>query len=117
MYLTAYQVFVFMYCILDDIWATNNDEHLSIYLSEANPFACDEGSADPIVFNDFVKLFGANQILDDFGYEIIVKYLKQLDSYYGDILVFFFKISKSEYIEKCQKLITLSKEELKKQHI
>lgn len=117
MKLTSIQVFKLMYCALDDLWSTNNDEKLAIYLSEANPFACEEGSADPVVYNDFKNHFGKERELCDYGYEFITDYLKKLDPFYGDILSSFLTIALDEYQKKAIYNLSLSEEQLKEQHI
>lgn len=113
----AIQIFKLMYCALDDLWSKTNDVGLSIYLSEANPFLCEKGSADPIVYNDFAKLFGEEKEIDDFGYAFIITYLKQLDTYYGDILSNFAKLTREEYVAICERNISLSDEELKNKYV
>ena len=117
MKLTSIQVFKLMYCILDDLWSNRKDEKLAIYLSEANPFLCDEGSADPVVYNDFKKFFGDEKELFDYGYECIVDYLKKLDPFYGDILSLFLEITLNEYQKKAINYLSLTQEQLKEQHI
>ena len=117
MKLTSIQVFKLMYCALDDLWSNNKDDKLAIYLSEANPFICEEGSADPVVYNDFKQYFGEEQELYDYGYECITDYLRKLDSFYGDILSLFLMISLDEYQKKAIYNLSLSEEQLKQQHI
>ena len=117
MKLTAIQIFTLMYCVLDDAWSIYKDEKLAIYLSEANPFVCDDESADPVVFNDFKKQYGTERELNDYGYGFIVEYLAQLDSYYGDILSFFKTLVLDEYKKKAAQLLSFSKEQLKQKYI
>ena len=117
MKLKAIQLFILMYCVLDDLWVKTKNDKLSIYLSEANPFLCEEGSADPDLYIDFKKQFNKEKEYDDYGYSFLINYFKKLDNYYGDILSIFKTVSKDEYINKTKNNMTLTHEELKKQHI
>ena len=102
MKLNAIDVYKNMFFVLDEIWAKNKDEMLSIFLSEADPTLCQEGSADPIVYEDFLKFCPKEIETNDFGYEYILNYLSNLDSYYGDIKSFFLTISKESFVDKCK---------------
>ena len=117
MKLSSIQVFKLMYCALDGIWSNSKDEKLSIFLSDANPFLCVDGSADPVVYNDFAKSFGEDKELKDFGYSIIIDYLTKLDNYYGDILSYFKSLTEQEYIKISTENLSLPDDELKRRHI
>lgn len=117
MKLKAIQLFTFMYCVLDDLWIKTKNNNLSIYLADANPFICDEGSADPALYAAFKKQFGEEKEFDDYGYSFLINYFEKIDKYYGDILSLFKTISKDEYIDKTKSNMMLTYEELKKEHI
>ena len=110
--ITLYKI---MYCILSDIWAINKNEKLAVFLADANPFLCEEGSADPIVYNNFVNLYTEDKS-DDYGYDFIANYLANLDNYYGNILQHFKTITFEEYVNKYKSIISLSDEELKNKY-
>ena len=94
---SAYELFEKMYLILDDLWKSNQEEDLCIYISDANPIFCENGrSLDPVVFEDFNNLYEQKKNSDITDYDFIVYYLDNLDPYYGDIKKYFISISKEE---------------------
>lgn len=108
-------LFKLMFCALDEVWAQNKADNLSDYLDEASPFYCEEGSFDPAVYDEFCLAYNRWEYgFANYGYEFILWYLDNLDSYYGDIKSFFLRKTKDQYIEFCQHNIVMSEEELKK---
>ena len=101
-----FALFKAMIQILLDLYKINEDEELSIYLSDADPFFYENGSSlDPVVFEDFKELYSKSKDkgLDD--YDFIVYYLENLDTYYGNILKHFLSIPKDECKHKLESLI------------
>ncbi len=94
----AYELFKKMYLCLDSIWDKNQEEDLRLYLSDADPLFYENGtSLDPVVFEDFKKIFNEKQREQITDYDFVLCYLSQLDSYYGDIKKYFLTISKEEF--------------------
>ena len=106
------QVFKLMYLALQQQWEKDVDEKLGLYLSEADPFLTGNDSADPTVFEDFLKCFEKYGSYDNFGYDFIIKYLLELDPYYGDIKQYFMSIDKETYISNSIKYAKLSDKEI-----
>ena len=106
------QVFKLMYLALNKEWEKENDELFGLYLSEADPFLTGNDSADPSVFAGFLKCFEKYGTYAEYGYDFILKYLADLDPYYGDIKKYFLNISKQEYINASEKYSKLSDEEI-----
>ena len=117
MKLSSIQVFKLMYFALDEIWNKTHDDELGVYLSDANPLLCDEGSADPVVYSRFSLLFGSDRNLDDYGWTFVQEYLKQLDGYYGDVHGRFLTLSKEDYLLICEENMSLSDAELEEKYL
>ena len=94
------QLFKLMYLALEKEWEAQKDELLGLYLSEADPFITGNDSADPVIFEDFIKCFEKYGSYDEYGYQFIIKYLSELDPYFGDIKKYFLKIDKDKYIKE-----------------
>ena len=109
-----FRVFVTLFVVLNEEWKKFRDETLSIYLSEANPFLAENGSADPVVYKDFEKLCLDSKISpeDGFGYALALFYLDKLDPYYGDIKKWLLLVGKEAFAKKAKELSTLSLSEI-----
>lgn len=102
----CFTIYQLMFLILDEINDENNDENLIRFLTDANPFMRDgEASVDEIVYNDFSNKYSSYNNRSDFGYEFICYYLKNLNSYYGDIYSIFRQLNKDEYVETCNNIL------------
>ncbi len=100
------KLFKAMYQILEEEWESTQAEDLRIYVSDADPFLCDDGeSADPVVSEDFNNLFEQKKSSEMSDYDFIVYYLEKLDPYYGDIKKYFVSIPKDECETKINTLI------------
>ena len=67
----AYNLFKSMFLILDKMWQENQDEELRIYLSDADPMFCENGtSSNPAVFEEFEKMYNEKKTedLSDYGF-------------------------------------------------
>ena len=106
------QILKLMYLALNKEWEKDKNELSGLYLSEADPFLTGDDSADPAVFDDFIKCFEKYGSYDDYGYEFIIKYLNDLDPYYGDIKKYFLRIDKQEYIKMSEYFSQLSDKEI-----
>ena len=106
------QIFKLMYLALTKEWEKEKDEQFGLYLSEADPFVTGDDSVDPVVFEDFKNAFAISGSYDDYGYDFILDYLSNLDSFYGDIKKYFIRINKAQYIADSEKYSSMSDEEL-----
>ena len=106
------QLFKLMYLALTKEWEKDKDEKLGLYLSEADPFVTGEDSADPVIFEDFLKAFNEYGSFEDFGYEFLIKYFEKLDPFFGDLKKFFIRISKQDYINESEKYCIMTDEQL-----
>lgn len=106
------QLFKLMFLALTKEWEKEKDEQFGLYLSEADPFVTGDDSADPVIFEDFKKEFEINGSYRDYGYDFILKYLSNLDSFYGDIKKYFARIGRQQYIADSEKYSSMSDEEL-----
>ena len=102
------QIFKLMYLALNKEWEKEKNELFGLYLSEADPFLTGDDSADPAIFADFLKCFEIWGAYDEYGYEFIIKYLTDLDPYYGDLKKYFLNIDKQTYIEDSEKYCQLT---------
>ena len=95
------KLFATMYKVLNEIWESTQAEDLRIYVSDADPFLCDDGeSADPVVSEDFNALYEQKRGSNITDYDFIIYYLENLDPYYGDIKKYFITVSKEEFEKK-----------------
>ncbi len=106
------QLFKLMYLALTKEWEKEKDEQFGLYLSEADPFITGDDSADPVVFEDFKKAFETKGSYDNYGYDFILKYLSDLDPFYGDIKKHFARIDRQQYVADSEKYSLMSDEEL-----
>ena len=106
------QIFKLMYLSLSSIWKHDQDTLFGLYLSEADPFVTGDDSADPVIYEDFLASFKQYGTYDDYGYDFIIKYLSNLDPYYGDLLSRFLTISKQQFIQESKENVLLTDEEI-----
>ena len=106
------QILKLMYLALNKEWEKDKNELFGLYLSEADPFLTGDDSADPAIYDEFVKCFEKYGTYDDYGYDFILKYLSDLDPYYGNINQYFLNINKQKYIEDSEKYSSLSDKEI-----
>lgn len=106
------QIFKLMYLALNKEWQKDKNELFGLYLSEADPFLTGDDSADPAIFDDFLKRFKEYGTYNDYGYDFILEYLANLDPYYGDIKKYFLKINKQEYLSSSENYSKLSDKEI-----
>ena len=106
-------LFKLLFCALTEVWKSNEVDNLADYLSEALPFAAPEGSFDPAVYDDFKMAFLKwDKGYEEYGYDFVLWYLENIDSYYGDIKSLFLTLPKEEYIRACDVNIALSDDEM-----
>lgn len=99
------KLFKTMYLILDEIWEETQAENLRIYISDADPFLCDdEESADPVVLEDFCILYDKMKDSKMSDYDFIIYYLENLDPYYGDIKQYFLSCTRYEFEKRINSL-------------
>ena len=111
----SFEIFQLMFIILDELNDENKNGNLITYLTDANPFMREgENSVDILVYDEFKEKFNNFGNHCDFSYEFICLYLKQLDSYYGDIYSIFKTLSKDEYVDTCNNILSNYPELLKK---
>jgi hypothetical protein len=111
----AFLIYQLMYLILDELNDENKSDDLIRYLTDANPYMRDgENSVDTLVYDDFRKKYYECDKKADYSYEFICDYLKNIDSYYGNIYSIFKSLSKNEYIDTCNNIINNHNEVLKK---
>ena len=111
----CFTIYQLMYLILDELNDENNYENLTTYLTDADPFMRrGETSVDEVVYTNFKDAFSKYDNKDDYSYKFICEYLKNLDSYYGDIYSIFITISKEEFIDTCNNILDNHPEKIKK---
>lgn len=104
--MNCFIIFQLMFLILDELNDENKDENLIRYLTDANPFMrSGETSVDEIIYDDFLKKYNSYNNKEDYSYEFICYYLKNLDSYYGDIYSIFKELDKEEYVKTCKNIL------------
>ena len=89
-------IYQLMYLILDELNEDNKNETLVTYLTD-----------------DFKEKYEIYENHDDYSYEFICFYLKNLDPFYGDIFSIFSSLTKDEYIETCKNILENYPEQLK----
>ena len=111
----AFIIYQLMFIILDELNDENKNENLIAYLTDANPFMRDgENSVDVLVYEDFKNKYLNYENKNDFSYDFVCDYLKNLDSYYGDILSIFKTLSKEEYVDTWKNILYNYSNQLKK---
>ena len=106
------QVLKILYLALSPKWESTRDDLLGQYLSDSDPFVVGNDSADPAIFDEFVKCFKKYGSYDDYGYDFIIKYLNDLDPYYGDIKKYFLQIEKQDFIKLAEQYSQLNDREI-----
>ena len=106
------QILKMMYLALNKEWEKDKNELFGLYLSEADPFLTGDDIADSAIYDEFVKCFKKYGTYDDYGYDFILKYLSDLDPFYGNIKQYFLNINKQKYIEDSEKYSSLSDKEI-----
>ena len=106
------QVLKLLYLALQEEWELTKDSLLGQYLSEADPFVVGDDSVDPVIFEDFLSSFEKYGTYEEYGYNFILKYLSDLDPYYGDLKQYFLNIDKQKYIKESEKYSQLSDKEI-----
>ena len=106
------QILKLMYLALNKEWEKDKNELFGLYLSEADPFVVGNDSADPAIFDEFIKCFKKYGSYDDYGYDFIIKYLNDLDPYYGDIKKYFLQIEKQDFIKLAEQYSQLNDREI-----
>ena len=105
---------------------TNNDQY--IQKDEIKNFV--EKQKSPSVFNEYFASIGSDIKIsefddfkskysewnkhDDYSYEFVCDYLKNLDPYYGDIYSIFMQLSKEEYVDTCKNILENFPEQIKR---
>lgn len=111
----CFVIYQLMYLVLNELSEDTNEENVINYLSDANPFMRQgETSVDEVVYEEFKTKFLDNEDKEDYCYNFICDYLRNLDPYYGDIYSIFKLLSKEEYIDTCLNIIDNYPEQLKK---
>ena len=110
----TYRDYLLMFLILDYFNDENPSENVITYLTDANPYMRKgENSLDVVVYNEFKKKYEEYENHDDYSYEFIKEYLKELD-YYKGIYELFKTIKKEEYLNLCKEILTNQSELLEK---
>ena len=109
----AYRDFLLMYLILDLFNDDNPNENVIAYLSDANPYMRrGEYSLDIVVFREFKEKYDKFDNQEEYSYEFLKEYLKNLDYYVG-VYELFLTITKEEYLRYCEEVLTKQRELLK----
>lgn len=73
-----YNYFILFYYILDSLCDKENNEELSLFISDVNPFLFrGEGSADPAIYDDFKTICNAYKKAAANGYDITKIFVDQ----------------------------------------
>ena len=107
--MTNFELFTMMYYVLE---AENEkigrtDEHLLDYVSDLNPFLwASEDSADPAYFSEFTEFMKNKTIGEDFGYSLIIEFIKTNDEYYFGMEKYFLHTSIDEFKEATSRYLS-----------
>ncbi len=107
--MTNFELFTMMYFVLDTELEKINrsDELLLDYVSNLNPFLWNsEDSADPAYFSEFNDFMKDKVIGDDYGYSLIVEFIKTNDEYYFGLEKYFLRISVEEFKEAFKRYLS-----------
>ena len=108
--MNKFELFTLIYFVLDAYYEdeVNNNENLSIVLSDMNPFVwTDCTSADPAVYSSYCEYLGEREITLENSLEIAKSYVKTID--FADVTEAFQNMPDEEWIIAC-------KEYLKSEH-
>lgn len=109
-----FEIYNLMYLVLEELNEDNKSEGVSNFLSEANPYIWEgENSGDPAVYLDFKKQFEEKGTYVDYGYDFIVDYLANIE-YYDGLIESFSSLTKEEYIDTCNHILSDQPHLLKK---
>ena len=101
----SYLEFQLMYLYLDEYYDENPSENLLVFVSDYNPdFWAAEMSADPAEYAEFKRQYYKYENHDDYSYEFICLYLKNVD-YYQEIYEIFTEKGKDDYMEFCKDIL------------
>ena len=111
----SFVIYQLMFLIIEEMSEDNKDDNIMNFLIDANPFMRQgEASVEEVIYDEFKRQYALNKKEDDYCYEFICGYLKQLDSYYGDIFSIFNQLSREEYINSCKNILENYSSSLKK---
>ena len=97
--------FQLMYLILDANNYERPNDNVVAFLSDANPYMRNgECSVDIVLYEDFKDKYEKYNNHEDYSYEFICSYLKNIE-YYKDIYETFILVSKEEYIDDCNEIL------------
>lgn len=103
--MSSFIIFQFLYIILNSLNSEKNNDNVVTYLTDANPFMRDgENSVDLVVYEDFKEKFYMFKNHDDYSYDFVCYYLKNID-YYKDLYDTFKQITREEYIDTCKAIL------------
>ena len=109
----SYYEYQLMYLYLNEYNEKNSSENLMVFLSDANPYMRrGEYSLDIVVFKDFKEKYDKFDNHEEYSYEFVKGYLKNLDYYVG-VYELFLTITKEEYLRYCEEALTNQRELLK----
>lgn len=73
-----YDIFVMMYYALDSEYQYKPSDELRLFLSDLNPFRfADEGSADPVAYEDFQNAYREYGTDEQNGYTFAKEYIRR----------------------------------------
>ena len=101
----SYYDYQLMYLYLNEYNEKKSSENLIVFLSDANPYMrASEDSLDMAVYIDFKNQYYEYPNHEDFSYEFICSYLKNID-YYQGIYEIFTENGKEGYVEYCNEVV------------
>ena len=104
--MSQFELFVLFYYYLEAKNQTLHDQEVDDYLKRANPFLfTDYCSADKRIFTEFNLMIGQSPVIEaDYGYYLIVKYLKKKQS--AILMQLFSEITMNEWKEIAKRYLS-----------
>lgn len=113
--MTSFELFQVLYLVLDDINSDIHNDNLIEYLTDSNPYMRNgKNSVDVTVYHDFDKKFNLSKDNDDYYYNFVCDYLKNIEYYKNLYNIFKSNLSKDEYIDNVKYILENKEEYLKK---
>ena len=77
--MTKFELFAMIFYALDAYYEEDTPEEINVFLSDMCPFTfADEGSADPVVYEDYCKFVGNKEIVLENSFSLAKEYVYQI---------------------------------------
>ena len=103
--MTKYELFVMIFYALDAYYEEDTLEDINNFLSDMCPLTfADEGSADPVVYDDYCKFVGNKEIVLENSFSLAKEYVYQIKDL--DLKEAFDDLTEEFWIQGCKEFLS-----------